>query len=102
MIGMATINKPALVLADEPTTALDPETGIKIMQTLLQACKMNNSSLLVVSHDIRLIAGFCRNITVMRKGETLVSGSTAFELPRFSAKLPHGCDQFIGIRGIHH
>jgi ABC-type glutathione transport system ATPase component len=76
MIGMATINKPALVLADEPTTALDSETGIKIMQTLLQACKMNNSSLLVVSHDIRLIAGFCRNITVMRKGETLVSGNT--------------------------
>jgi len=75
MIAMATINKPALVLADEPTTALDPQTGVKIMQTLVDACKLNNSSLLVVSHDIVLLSKFCSHIVVMRKGETIVSGT---------------------------
>ena len=76
MIAMATINKPSLVLADEPTTALDPQTGKTIMQSLLQACKKNNSSLLVVSHDIHLLGQFCEHITVMKKGDTVVSGPT--------------------------
>jgi peptide/nickel transport system ATP-binding protein len=47
-----------------------------IMQSLLQACKKNNSSLLVVSHDIHLLGQFCEHITVMKKGETVVSGPT--------------------------
>lgn len=80
MIAMATINQPVLVLADEPTTALDPKTGELIMQTLMDACTCNNSSLIMVSHDIVLLGRFCSHITVMRRGETLVSGTNEMVL----------------------
>lgn len=77
MIAMATIHKPGLVLADEPTTALDPETGHRVMEALVSACKKNNSSLILVSHDLDLVSRYCGHITVMRHGQTLVSGATA-------------------------
>lgn len=55
MIAMAIIHKPALVLADEPTTALDPETAEKVLETLVQVCKTIGSSLVLVSHDLPLV-----------------------------------------------
>ncbi|MBS3914743.1 MAG: ABC transporter ATP-binding protein [Bacteroidetes bacterium] len=76
MIAMATILKPALVLADEPTTALDPETGEAVLKTLVQRCKSTGSSLILVSHDLKSIAKHSENITVLRKGSLVVAGNT--------------------------
>lgn len=75
MIAMATIHKPALVLADEPTTALDPETAEKVLETLVQVCENMGSSLILVSHDLPLVMKHCGHITVMQHGQVVVSGS---------------------------
>lgn len=75
MIAMATIHKPTLVLADEPTTALDPETAEKVMETLVHVCRNMGSSLILVSHDLPLVAKYCKHITVMQHGQVVVSGN---------------------------
>lgn len=76
MIAMATIHKPALVLADEPTTALDPETAEKVLETLVQVCHSIGSSLILVSHDLPMVKKHCGHITVMKHGQVLVSGKS--------------------------
>ena len=76
MIAMACINKPDLVLADEPTTALDTITAGKVLQTLVDNCKENGSALLLVSHDIDKVSKFSEYIHVLRFGELLASGHT--------------------------
>lgn len=75
MIAMATINNPEIVLADEPTTALDPATGIQVLELLVNRCKQLGASLLLVSHDLELIAKYANTITVMRQGKIISSGS---------------------------
>lgn len=75
MIAMATLHKPSLVLADEPTTALDPETGEGVMNILIQRCRSAGSALLLVSHDLPLIRKSCNRVSVLRRGECLAEGS---------------------------
>lgn len=75
MISIATALKPAIVLADEPTTALDPETGHAVLQTLVNRCKQNHSSLILVSHDLQSVAEFADQIIVLKQGQKVTSGS---------------------------
>ncbi|MCC7297237.1 MAG: ABC transporter ATP-binding protein [Bacteroidia bacterium] len=75
MIAMATINKPVLVLADEPTTALDPETGILVLEILVQRCRELGSALMLVSHDLEMVAKYADSIMVMRSGKVVTAGS---------------------------
>lgn len=77
MIAMATILKPVLVLADEPTTALDPETGKAVLETLVQRCRDTGSSLILVSHDLEQIAKYADNITVLKNGNFVTSGRSS-------------------------
>lgn len=77
MIAMATIHRPQLVLADEPTTALDPETGKAVMEILVKRCRNTGSALLVVSHDLAMIQQFATRVAVFRQGECLVQGIAA-------------------------
>jgi ABC-type glutathione transport system ATPase component len=77
MIAMATIHKPSLVLADEPTTALDPETAEKVLETLVLVCHNIGSSLILVSHDLPLVMKHCNHITVMQHGHVVVSGNAS-------------------------
>jgi peptide/nickel transport system ATP-binding protein len=81
MIAMATMHSPLLVLADEPTTALDSISGKAVMDTLLKACKEAGSALLLVSHELDVIRQYCDFVTVMRHGKVLVSdtSSSVFE-----------------------
>lgn len=53
-IARAIINAPAVLLADEPTSSLDDENTENVMQLLERACKMDNSTLIVVTHDDRI------------------------------------------------
>lgn len=60
----ALIGKPALIIADEPTSALDAARQKGFLTLLNQACAENNSSLLFVSHDLRLSTQFNRQVTL--------------------------------------
>ena len=57
-IARALANKPRLILADEPTASLDTVRGKKVMELLKQIAKENQSAVIVVTHDVRMIEGF--------------------------------------------
>ncbi|MBX5221775.1 MULTISPECIES: ABC transporter ATP-binding protein [unclassified Rhizobium] len=76
MIAMMLLARPKLVIADEPTSALDVSVRKDVLLLLDELVRENNSGLLLISHDIRMVAAFCERIIVMYAGrivETLTS-----------------------------
>lgn len=71
MIAMATICKPAVLIADEPTTALDSGTRALILQQLGRLQTDNDTAILLVSHDLSVIRQSCQNVMVMYCGRLL-------------------------------
>ncbi len=74
-IAIALINKPKLIIADEPTTALDVTTQAQILYLTQKLCKENNTSLIWITHDLSVLSGLVDNISVMYKGEIVESGN---------------------------
>jgi oligopeptide/dipeptide ABC transporter ATP-binding protein len=84
MIAMAIVCGPKLLIADEPTTALDVTIQAQIME-LLQALQRDlGLSILLITHDLGIVAEMCRNMVVMYAGRIVESGPTAqiFSSPR--------------------
>ncbi|MBI4830166.1 MAG: ABC transporter ATP-binding protein [Candidatus Lindowbacteria bacterium] len=59
-IARALANNARLILADEPTASLDTGRGVKVMELLKKIAKQNQSAVIVVTHDVRMIEGFDR------------------------------------------
>jgi peptide/nickel transport system ATP-binding protein len=76
MIAMALITKPALLLADEPTTALDVTVQAKILSILKEACLKRKISVLFVSHDLGLVAELADRVVVMYRGKVIEQKDT--------------------------
>ena len=57
-IARALANNPKPILADEPTASLDTVRGKKVMELLKKVAKENQSAVIVVTHDVRMIEGF--------------------------------------------
>jgi peptide/nickel transport system ATP-binding protein len=76
MIAMAMAGDPDLIIADEPTTALDVLLQDEILGLLKKLCIENKRSMLLVSHDIDAVARFSDRIAVMYKGEIVELGET--------------------------
>ncbi|MCY1694685.1 ATP-binding cassette domain-containing protein [Curtobacterium sp. SL109] len=74
LIAAATIGAPALVVADEPTTALDAGVAVRVMEQL-RAAQERGAGLLVVTHDLGLVAGWADRVVVMDGGRVVESGS---------------------------
>ena len=74
-IAIALINNPKLVIADEPTTALDVTTQAQILHLTQKLCRDNNTSLIWITHDLSVLSGLVDTISVMYKGEIVESGS---------------------------
>ncbi|KQV21166.1 peptide ABC transporter ATP-binding protein [Rhizobium sp. Root1203] len=68
MIAMMLLAKPKLVIADEPTSALDVSVRKDVLTLLDELVRENNSGLLLISHDIRMVSAFCERIIVMYAG----------------------------------
>lgn len=73
MIAMMLLAKPRLVIADEPTSALDVSVRGDVLKLLDELVTENNSGLILISHDIRMVAAFCQRIIVMYKGRVVES-----------------------------
>ena len=71
MIAMATVCKPAVIIADEPTTALDSSTRTVILQQLKRLQTLNQTAILFISHDLTIIRQVCRDVMVMYCGRIL-------------------------------
>ena len=71
MIAMATVCKPAVIIADEPTTALDSSTRALILQQLERLRTQYQAAILLISHDLTVVRQSCRNVMVMYCGRLL-------------------------------
>ena len=81
-IAMALAARPTLLLADEPTTALDVVVQAEILKLLDDLRRQDGMSLLLVSHDFRVVAGLCDRVGVMYAGELVEVGATETVLRR--------------------
>lgn len=77
MIAIALAAKPLILIADEPTTALDPTIQVQILALLKDLQQRLNMSLILISHDIGSIARVCDRIFVMYAGKIVENGSAA-------------------------
>ena len=86
MIAMAIILHPGLVVADEPTTALDVSVQSQIIKLLRKINKEQKNSMLFITHDLNLAKRLCNRVAVMKDGRVVESGTVAeiFEQPKQS------------------
>ena len=68
-IARALLNKPALILADEPTGNLDPETSVEIMQLLVAVAREQKTAVLMATHDMEVVRKFPGKILRVEEGE---------------------------------
>lgn len=76
MIASAMICEPKLLIADEPTTALDVTIQLQIVKLLQKLNREKNTSILFISHDLSLVKRLCERIIVMNKGNVVETGDT--------------------------
>lgn len=76
VIAIATANRPQLVIADEPTTALDVTIQAQVMSVMAAVQKEVGSALLLITHDLGLVAGTADRIQVMYGGRLMETGPT--------------------------
>ena len=76
MIASALICKPKLLIADEPTTALDVSIQAEILQLLQQMKKKFRLSLLLITHDLGIVYENCDNVIVLNKGQIVEQAKT--------------------------
>ena len=76
MISMALINNPKLILADEPTTALDVTVQKKVLSIMKDVISQKKMSMLLISHNLGVVREFADKIYVIYQGTILEEGST--------------------------
>ena len=77
LIAMAFAGEPALVVADEPTTALDVMTQARIVRLIAEQQALHKTALLFITHDLRLAGHVCRKVGVMYAGDMVEFGPAA-------------------------
>jgi oligopeptide/dipeptide ABC transporter ATP-binding protein len=100
MIAMALLCRPALVLADEPTTALDVTLQAQILELLRELQERHGTAVLFVSHDLGVVAGLAARTYVLYAGRVVEAGPTAelFARPAhpYTAALLASCPRLDG------
>jgi oligopeptide transport system ATP-binding protein len=76
MIAMALITKPELLIADEPTTALDVTVQAQILELIKRLQHQLGTAVIWVSHDLGVVAGFCQRVLVMYAGRIVETAAT--------------------------
>jgi len=84
MIAIALACQPALLIADEPTTALDVTVQAEIIDLMTGLCAAKGTAILMISHDLGLVANMCRRVAVMYAGRIVESqpAEAIFATPR--------------------
>ncbi len=76
MIAMALITKPDLLIADEPTTALDVTVQAQILELIKKMQRDLGTAVIFISHDLGTVAGFCDRVMVMYAGKVMETAQT--------------------------
>lgn len=84
VIAMALYLNPSLIIADEPTTALDLTVQRQVLDTLTRLTKDSGRSMLIVTHDLGVVSNYCDRVLVMHRGNIVEQGpvSEVFIRPR--------------------
>jgi microcin C transport system ATP-binding protein len=84
MIAMALANEPDLLIADEPTTALDVTVQAQILELLHELQRAEGMAILLITHDLGIVRRMANRVNVMTKGEIVETGATRqiFEKPK--------------------
>ena len=102
VIAIACALKPKLLIADEPTTALDVVLQAQILDLLRDLVAENRMGLLLISHDLAVVTEMADRITILRHGEVMEAGDTARTLsrtaPSLHAPAGAGLDACAGAR----
>jgi ABC-type dipeptide/oligopeptide/nickel transport system ATPase component len=77
VIAAAVALRPELIIADEPTTALDVTVQKQVLDLMLDLCRKDDTMLILISHDLGVVYDRTDNLLVMRNGRVVESGKTA-------------------------
>jgi oligopeptide transport system ATP-binding protein len=75
MVAMGLLSEPALLIADEPTAALDVTVQVQVTRLMDALRKKSNAAIILISHDLGIVAGLCDRVLVMYAGEAVECGS---------------------------
>ena len=102
-IATALLMKPDLIIADEPTTALDVTIQGQILYEMQKLCRVSNTALIWITHDLSVIAGLADHVCVMYAGRIVERGSVAQVLDRprhpYTRGLIDSVPSHVGERG---
>ncbi|KAA5606504.1 ABC transporter ATP-binding protein [Roseospira marina] len=77
VIAIALLTEPALIIADEPTTALDVTIQAEIMSLMLDLCRTHGVGLILITHDLAVVSQVTQRVVVLYAGRVVESGQTA-------------------------
>ena len=115
MIAIALACRPDLLIADEPTTALDVTVQAEIIELMQELCAAQGTAILMISHDLGLVANVCRRVAVMYAGRIIEERPSADifshpshpytsgligSLPRLGLRAAHGRQKLKEIIGL--
>jgi oligopeptide transport system ATP-binding protein len=83
MIAMALLSEPEILIADEPTTALDVTVQAQIIELLRELNRERGTAIILITHDMGVVAGLCDDVMVMYAGQTVeqANAATLFAAP---------------------
>ena len=82
MLASVMLLEPALLIADEPTTALDAVVQRDVLELMVDLTREHNTAVLMISHDLPMVARYTERMVVMQHGKVLEAGTTASILER--------------------
>ncbi|RJE89305.1 ABC transporter ATP-binding protein [Paracoccus onubensis] len=115
MIAMALACDPDLLIADEPTTALDVTVQAEVLRLIKELCAARGTAVLFISHDLGVIASICQRVGVMYAGCLVEENDTVAlfsnprhaytrglmgALPRLGSRLTHGRQRLVDIDSV--
>ncbi|PWK73832.1 ABC transporter ATP-binding protein [Aminobacter sp. AP02] len=115
MIAIALACDPELLIADEPTTALDVTVQAEVLKLIHELCSARNTAVLMISHDLGVIANMCQRVGVMYAGKLIEERDTydlfadprhtytkglLGALPRLGSRQRHGRQRLVDIDSI--
>ena len=100
-IAIALLNRPKLIIADEPTTALDVTIQAQILYEVQKLCRETGTALIWITHDLAVVSGLADRISVMYAGRIVESGSTVDVVHHPAHPYTRGLIDSIPTRATH-
>jgi len=100
LLAMAVACQPDLLITDEPTTALDPTLQAQVLELILELQRSSGLALLLISHDLGVVAQVCGRVAVLHAGQLVEEGTAEaiFARPRH----PYTAALLEAARALHH